>query len=147
MEQDQSNEKQFEKYILQQYTWESLPPEVKKRMGNTKDTWKHNVCRYSIRHQLRWKTNLVKQFITDEKAYYMEVLRFSKTQFMVCNPSQTSLNNQSHTRKALTCLFPSPFLARTKISHWRAALPLPHLRRVDKRIESATIQVLFGNDV
>jgi hypothetical protein len=83
MEGDATGEKQFEKYILQQFTWDTLPPEVKKQLGNTKDTWKHHVCRYSIRHQLRWKTNLVKQFILDEKQYYLEVLRFSRTQYMV----------------------------------------------------------------
>lgn len=83
MEGDATGEKQFEKYILQQFSWDALPPEVKKQMGNTKDTWTHHVCRYSIRHQLRWKTNLVKQFILDEKQYYLEVLRFSRTQYMV----------------------------------------------------------------
>lgn len=73
----------FEKYIVQQNTWESLPLDVRKRMGNSKDTWRQNVCRYSIRHQLRWKTNLVKSFIPDERAYYTEVLRFSRVQYML----------------------------------------------------------------
>lgn len=76
-------DQQFERYIVQQNPWESLPADVKKRMGNSKDTWRQNVCRYSIRHQLRWKTNLVKSFIPDEKAYYTEVLRFSRVQYMV----------------------------------------------------------------
>jgi len=76
-------DQQFERYIVQQSNWESLPLDVRKRMGNSKDTWRQNVCRYSIRHQLRWKTNLVKSFIPDEKAYYTEVLRFSRVQYMV----------------------------------------------------------------
>lgn len=76
-------DQQFERYIVQQSSWDSLPLDVRKRLGNSKDTWRQNVCRYSIRHQLRWKTNLVKSFIPDEKAYYTEVLRFSRVQYMV----------------------------------------------------------------
>ena len=91
-------DQQFERYIVQQSTWESLPADVKKRMGNSKDTWRQNVCRYSIRHQLRWKTNLVKSFIPDEKAYYTEVLRFSRVQYMVRSKSEFVLVIAWHQR-------------------------------------------------
>lgn len=80
---DQSDEKYLEKYIIQQYSFESLPSDIKKRVNNSKEVWKQNVCLYSIRHQLRWKTNLVKTFILDEKQYYTEVLRFSRVHHML----------------------------------------------------------------
>lgn len=80
---DQNDEKHIEKYILQQCSWESLPTDIKKRVGNSLETWRQHVCRYSIRHQLRWKTNLVKSFILEEKEYYTEVLRFSRVHYMV----------------------------------------------------------------
>jgi hypothetical protein len=76
-------EKSYEKYILQQFEWEYLPAEVKKSLGNSKETWKQNVIRYSIKHQLRWKTNLVRTFISEEKIYYKEIVRFARVHYMV----------------------------------------------------------------
>lgn len=55
-------EKEIEKYIANHYSFENLPPEIKKYIGNSVDTWKTNVIRYSVRHQLRWKNNLVFPF-------------------------------------------------------------------------------------
>ena len=52
-------EKEIEKFIANHYSFENLPPEIKKFIGNSLDTWKTNVIRYSVRHQLRWKNNLV----------------------------------------------------------------------------------------
>jgi hypothetical protein len=80
---DDKVEKTYEKYILQQYEWESLPVEVKKSLGNSKETWKQNVIRYSIRHQLRWKANLVRTFIPEEKVYYKEIVRFARVHYML----------------------------------------------------------------
>jgi hypothetical protein len=54
-------EKEIEKYIAKHYSFENLPTEIKKFIGNSLDTWKTNVIRYSVRHQLRWKNNLVWQ--------------------------------------------------------------------------------------
>lgn len=78
------HQKELEKYILQQYSWDNLPHEIKKSMAHSQETWKQNVIQYSIHHQMRWKNNnLIKLFIPNEKSYYKTVLRFSQLHFMV----------------------------------------------------------------
>lgn len=42
-----------------------------------------NVERYSIRHQLRWKTNLIHTVVPDERNYYQEIVRISRLNYMV----------------------------------------------------------------
>ena len=79
----EEEEQELEKYILAEYTWEKLPPNAKKRLENSKEVWKEKVVKYSVKHQLRWKTNLVRTMVLDEKAYYSQMVRVSRTNFMV----------------------------------------------------------------
>ncbi|PRP81899.1 hypothetical protein PROFUN_10607 [Planoprotostelium fungivorum] len=82
---EEEDEKELEKYILQQFTWDKLPSAVRKRLENSREVWKEKVqvTKYSIKHQLRWKTNIVKQMYPDEKAYYQQILKISRTHFML----------------------------------------------------------------
>lgn len=80
---EEEDEKELEKYILGQYTFERLPPEVRRRIENSRDVWREKVIKYSIKHQLRWKNNLVKTMFPDERSYYLNVLKVSKEHFMV----------------------------------------------------------------
>ena len=41
------------------------------------------VIKWSLTNQLRWKTNLVRQVVVDEKAYYQEVVRSSMDALML----------------------------------------------------------------
>jgi hypothetical protein len=75
-------EKEFEGYVLGGVVWEVLPPAMKKKFENSKEIWKERVIRFSIKHQLGWKKNIVRSFI-DERAYYTEMLKYSKQVFMV----------------------------------------------------------------
>lgn len=85
IQRSQEPQNEIEKYIVQQYSWENLPHEIKKSMAHSQETWKQKVIQYSIHHQMRWKTNnLIKLFVTNEKNYYKTVLRFSRLHFMVC---------------------------------------------------------------
>ena len=47
---EQELDKQLERFILQQYSWETLPLELKKSMAHSRETWKQHVIRYSIRY-------------------------------------------------------------------------------------------------
>jgi hypothetical protein len=143
-------------------------------MGNSKDTWKQHVCRYSIRHQLRWKTNLVRTFITDEKQYYLEVLRFSRTQYMVrANGFFSSRSWRDLESSVWRSCESKPWILRSSFPHWKysiwcdicvgvglyeagacwrsklscLAVPVPHRRCSCQGPSSDSIQVLFGNDV
>lgn len=73
-------EKEIEKYIANHYSFENLPPEIKKYIGNSIDTWKTNVIRYSVRHQLRWKNNLV--FFT--QSIYLFIYFIDYFNFILC---------------------------------------------------------------
>lgn len=80
---EEEDEKELEKYILQQYTWDKLPAVVKKRLENSKEVWKEKVVKFSVKHQLRWKSGLVKSMVSDERAYYLQVLKISRSHFML----------------------------------------------------------------
>jgi len=80
---EEEDEKELEKYISQQYTWDRLPGSVKKRLENSREVWKEKVTKYSIKHQLRWKSNLVRHMFLDEKTYYLQILKVSRAHFML----------------------------------------------------------------
>ncbi|KYQ90141.1 FAM91 family protein [Tieghemostelium lacteum] len=74
---DQNSEKELEKYVLNQVGWDSLPSNAKTILEQSQAKWKQYVLRFSIKHQLRWDSNLIKQFIQDERVYYQEIVRLS----------------------------------------------------------------------
>eukprot|EP01099_Mayorella_cantabrigiensis_P001463 TRINITY_DN1639_c0_g6_i1.p1 TRINITY_DN1639_c0_g6~~TRINITY_DN1639_c0_g6_i1.p1 ORF type:complete len:188 (-),score=52.26 TRINITY_DN1639_c0_g6_i1:310-873(-) len=71
----------IEDFVLNQVPWEQLPIALKKELGNSQDQWKEFVVRYSIRHQLKWK--FVKEFVQNERQYYLELIRVSRISLMV----------------------------------------------------------------
>ena len=77
-------EKLLEKYIVGQIQWERLPIEVKIKLQNSAEVWKDAVIKYSIRHQLKWKTNIIRNIFVDERQYYQELINFSRLNLMVC---------------------------------------------------------------
>lgn len=79
----EENEKELETYILNQFSWEKLPPNIKKKLDNSKEAWRESVVKYSVKHQLRWKSSLVRTMVSDEKSYYLEIIRISKLHLMV----------------------------------------------------------------
>eukprot|EP01114_Cavostelium_apophysatum_P023794 TRINITY_DN9078_c0_g1_i1.p1 TRINITY_DN9078_c0_g1~~TRINITY_DN9078_c0_g1_i1.p1 ORF type:complete len:782 (+),score=207.84 TRINITY_DN9078_c0_g1_i1:79-2424(+) len=76
-------EKELESFITNQFSWEKLPPHIKKRLDNSKEVWREHVVKYSIKHQLRWKASLVRTMVPDERTYYLEIIRIGKLQFML----------------------------------------------------------------
>eukprot|EP01116_Phalansterium_solitarium_P011294 TRINITY_DN26928_c0_g1_i1.p1 TRINITY_DN26928_c0_g1~~TRINITY_DN26928_c0_g1_i1.p1 ORF type:complete len:757 (+),score=190.56 TRINITY_DN26928_c0_g1_i1:84-2354(+) len=68
----------IERFVFEQVPFEKLPVFVKKRLESSKDVWKDRVYKFSLKHQLRWRTNLVKSF-SEERAYYVDMLKLCKT--------------------------------------------------------------------
>ncbi|KAM9967095.1 hypothetical protein ACTFIR_007332 [Dictyostelium discoideum] len=74
---DQSSEKELEKYINNRVQWDSLPSHAKSILDQSHVKYKQYCLKYSIKHQLRWDTNLISSFVTDERLYYQEIVRLS----------------------------------------------------------------------
>nr|XP_006000869.1 PREDICTED: protein FAM91A1 isoform X2 [Latimeria chalumnae] len=70
-------------HIRQNYSWTKLPTNVKQSLGNSQKEYEKHVCLYSIRNQLRFRSNLVKQVKKDERKYYEELLKYSKEHLML----------------------------------------------------------------
>lgn len=55
-------------------------------LENSKDNWKSEIIQYALKHQVKWRENvLLKSTILDEKAYYFDLLKNSQTNYMVKN--------------------------------------------------------------
>lgn len=61
--------------ILAQTLWPKLPPDVRAKLGNNERSWKALVIKWSLTHQVRWKSSLVRRVVADERAYYQEVAK------------------------------------------------------------------------
>eukprot|EP01113_Clastostelium_recurvatum_P032633 TRINITY_DN4219_c0_g1_i6.p1 TRINITY_DN4219_c0_g1~~TRINITY_DN4219_c0_g1_i6.p1 ORF type:complete len:867 (+),score=237.19 TRINITY_DN4219_c0_g1_i6:26-2626(+) len=80
---DDVSERELEKFIVKQIGWDKLPPATKALVENSKAKWKQHVIRYSIKHQLRWKNNLIRTLVADERNYYQEIVRISRLNYML----------------------------------------------------------------
>jgi hypothetical protein len=141
-------EQQLVSYIKQHSTFEQLPSNIRQTaLGNSKEVWRQCVYRYSIKHQLRWKTSLVRAFAPDERIYYQDLVKTSRTQLMV-HPLLFS----SFFFLLSSFLLTSP-LSLTFLSSCSSATPpfsalsISHFGCVGERTSVHTLQVLLRNDV
>uniref|UniRef100_A0A671V0P0 Family with sequence similarity 91 member A1 n=1 Tax=Sparus aurata TaxID=8175 RepID=A0A671V0P0_SPAAU len=70
-------------HIRQNYPWNKLPANVKQSLGNSQREYEKYVLLYSIRHQLRFRNNLVRHVRKDERKYYEELLKYSRDHLML----------------------------------------------------------------
>ncbi|XP_073319497.1 protein FAM91A1 isoform X2 [Pagrus major] len=70
-------------HIRQNYPWNKLPANVKQSLGNSQREYEKYVLLYSIRHQLRFRNNLVRHVRKDERKYYEELLKYSREHLML----------------------------------------------------------------
>ncbi|XP_061787006.1 protein FAM91A1 isoform X1 [Nerophis lumbriciformis] len=70
-------------HIRQNYPWSKLPANVKQCLGNSQREYEKHVLLYSIRHQLRFRNNLVRHVKKDERKYYEELLKYSRDHLML----------------------------------------------------------------
>jgi len=69
------DEESLEPYIRQHSPYEKLPKKIQQKLNNSKDAWQREVLQYSIGKQLRWSEGLVRQYYSDEKKYYEQLVR------------------------------------------------------------------------
>lgn len=79
----EAEQEELENYITKKGSWGSLPERAKKLVGNSEQAWRAYVLRYSIQHQLRWRTNLVREIVSSEKSYYEDLVKWSREHLMV----------------------------------------------------------------
>lgn len=81
----ETEREELDGYILKKMAWDTLPDRTKKYFGGSEKVWRQYIYRYSIQHQLRWRTNLVRSIFPQEKNYYEELIKWSREHYMVCN--------------------------------------------------------------
>ncbi|RMX37295.1 hypothetical protein pdam_00008922 [Pocillopora damicornis] len=70
-------------HILHNYPWSKLPTNIKQSLGNSQKEWEKCVFDYSVRNQLRYRGNIVRQVRRDERKYYEDLLQYSKQHLML----------------------------------------------------------------
>lgn len=55
-----------QKSIAEEQVWARLAPEVRAKFGGER-AWKTLVIKWSLLHQLRWKTSLIRRVVADER--------------------------------------------------------------------------------
>jgi hypothetical protein len=80
----------LEVHIRAQCKWDNLPNVIKASMGNARENYDNYVLNFSIKNQLRWKTNLVREIVADERKYYDELIEKSRANLMVSKPADES---------------------------------------------------------
>ncbi|KAH3745940.1 FAM91 family protein [Pelomyxa schiedti] len=75
-------ERELERYVVSQCTWENLPQHIRANVEHNPKRWRAFVIAYSVQHQLPWRTTLVRTMI-DEKAYYEELLQKSRLSLLL----------------------------------------------------------------
>ena len=73
----------LEVFIRQHCPWEQLPAAVRLSFENNRALWEKEVCAFSLKNQLPWRTSLVRKLYPDERKYYTEMLRTSRERLMV----------------------------------------------------------------
>ncbi|XP_072906565.1 protein FAM91A1 isoform X1 [Hemitrygon akajei] len=70
-------------HIRQNYPWAKLPGNVRQSLGNSQREYEKQVLLYSIRNQLRYRTNLVRYIKKEERKYYEELFKYSREHLML----------------------------------------------------------------
>ena len=74
---------EIENFIRSKVSWEALPASVQQQLGNSGKEYEKSVVQFSIRNQLRYRGNLVRQYKKDEKRYYEELVDYSRRNLML----------------------------------------------------------------
>lgn len=73
----------IEPYIRQKCPWSKLPRSVKQILGDSQKEYEKLVVLFSVKNQLKFRGNLVRNVKKDERGYYEELLRYSKEHLML----------------------------------------------------------------
>ncbi|KAK4882938.1 hypothetical protein RN001_006257 [Aquatica leii] len=74
---------EIEENIRKNVPWIQLPAHIKQLLGNSTKEYGKNVISFSIKNQLRYRGNLVRQILKDEKRYYERIIAYSRERLML----------------------------------------------------------------
>ncbi|KAJ8985709.1 hypothetical protein NQ317_014358 [Molorchus minor] len=74
---------EIEDNIRKNVTWAQLPAHVKQILSNSSKEYDRYITNFSIKNQLRYRGNLVRNVFRDEKRYYERVLQYSRERLML----------------------------------------------------------------
>ncbi|ESP05147.1 hypothetical protein LOTGIDRAFT_177099 [Lottia gigantea] len=72
-----------EKHIKQNHQWQILPANVKQSLGNSAKEYDKAIVNFSVKNQLRFKGNLIRHLLKDERKYYEDVVTYSREHLML----------------------------------------------------------------
>ncbi|XP_075227037.1 protein FAM91A1 isoform X2 [Lycorma delicatula] len=74
-----------EYHIRQNIPWSKLPTNIKQSLGNSQKEYEKNIVSFSIKNQVRFRGNIVRQVRKDttERRYYEEMLNYSKANLLL----------------------------------------------------------------
>ncbi|KAK5637850.1 hypothetical protein RI129_000154 [Pyrocoelia pectoralis] len=74
---------EVEENIRKNIPWTQLPAHIKQLLGNSPKEYGKTVVAFSIKNQLRFRGNLVRQILKDEKRYYERIISYSRERLML----------------------------------------------------------------
>ncbi|CAG9766655.1 unnamed protein product [Ceutorhynchus assimilis] len=74
---------EVEDQIRKKVPWTKLPTHVKQILNNSWKNYERFIVNFSIQNQLRYRGNLVRHVLKDEKRYYERVISFSRERLML----------------------------------------------------------------
>ncbi|XP_072169876.1 protein FAM91A1-like [Diadema setosum] len=74
---------EVEFHIRNNYPWGKLPANIKQLLGHSPKEYEKCVISYSIKNQLRYKGNLIRQVKKDDRKYYEDLLKYSREHLML----------------------------------------------------------------
>eukprot|EP00731_Ephydatia_muelleri_P031554 Em0023g61a len=74
---------EIEFHVRNNDPWSKLPLSVKQTLGNIQSLYDKAIVEVSIKNQLRWRNNLVRQVRKEERKYYESLLQYSREHLML----------------------------------------------------------------
>jgi hypothetical protein len=74
---------EIEENIRKNVPWSQLPAHIKQILNNSLKDYERYVVSFSIKNQLRYRGNLVRHIVRDEKRYYERIVAYSKERLML----------------------------------------------------------------
>ncbi|XP_077991150.1 protein FAM91A1-like [Glandiceps talaboti] len=74
---------EVEFHISHNYPWAKLPANTRQLLGNSQKEYEKCIYNYSVKNQLRFKGNLIRQVRKEEKKYYEGLLKYSQDHLML----------------------------------------------------------------
>ncbi|VDO99619.1 unnamed protein product [Soboliphyme baturini] len=75
--------KNVDSYIHDNCPWAKLPKQLKELLGNSAKEYEKLIVEYSVRNQLKYKTNIVRYVRSNEEGYYELLLNYSRSHLML----------------------------------------------------------------